>query len=64
MHNNFESDNTDVDIMSLRPEIEIWDRTTIWANFPELSYAEMMESENGLREWLEIFYKVRKLPYV
>ncbi|XP_045103370.1 gamma-butyrobetaine dioxygenase-like isoform X3 [Portunus trituberculatus] len=57
MHNNFESDNIDVDIMSLRPEIEPWDRTTIWANFPELSYTEMMESDNGLREWLEIFYK-------
>lgn len=61
MHNNFESDSIDVDIMSLRPEIELWDRTTIWSNFPEMSYVEMMESDNGLKQWLEIFYKVRKL---
>ncbi|KAG0713455.1 Gamma-butyrobetaine dioxygenase [Chionoecetes opilio] len=57
MHNNFESDNKDVDVMSLRPDIELWDRTTIWSDFPELSYVEMMESDHALRQWLEIFYK-------
>lgn len=49
----------DVDTMPLRSEIELWDRNTIWSNFPEVSYAEMMESDSGLRQWLDIFYKVR-----
>lgn len=58
MQNNFASDSVDMDIMPLRPEFELWDRTTIWSNFPEMSFNEMMESDNGLRQWLEMFYKV------
>lgn len=58
MHNIFESDLVDVDQVSQRPEMELWDRTTIWANFPEMSYKEMMESDNGLMQWLDLFYRV------
>ncbi|KAK4316303.1 hypothetical protein Pmani_012523 [Petrolisthes manimaculis] len=57
MHNSFESDMVDVDQVYQRPEMELWDRTTIWANFPEMSYKEMMESDNGLRQWLDLFYR-------
>lgn len=57
IHNSFGSDSMDVETMPLRSEIERWDRTTIWSNFPELSYTEMMESDSGLRQWLDIFYK-------
>ena len=60
MHNNFESDNIDMEMHVARPEYEIWDRTSIWANFPELSYNEFMETESGLSTWLDMFYKVSK----
>lgn len=58
MHNIFESDLVDVDQVSQRPEMELWDRTTIWASFPEMSYKEMMESDSGLKQWLDLFYRV------
>ncbi|KAG7170366.1 Gamma-butyrobetaine dioxygenase-like 3 [Homarus americanus] len=57
MHNNFASDNIDVELLTRRPEFELWDRTTIWSKFPEMSYNEMMESESGLKQWLDLFYK-------
>ncbi|XP_064114241.1 gamma-butyrobetaine dioxygenase-like isoform X1 [Macrobrachium nipponense] len=57
MHNNFESDTTDMELHTARPEYELWDRTTIWANFPELSYKEFIETESGLCTWLDMFYK-------
>lgn len=63
MHNNFESDLVDVDQVSQRPEMELWDRTTIWAKFPEMSYKEMMESDNGLMQWLDLFYRVTYIIY-
>ncbi|XP_050704041.1 gamma-butyrobetaine dioxygenase-like isoform X2 [Eriocheir sinensis] len=56
-HNSFGSDSMDVETVPLRSDIELWDRTTIWSNFPELSYTEMMESDSGLRRWLDMFYK-------
>lgn len=40
-----------------KPRITLWDRTTIWKNFPELSYTEFMESEGGLLLWLEMFHR-------
>lgn len=58
MHNIFESDLVDVDQVSQRPEMELWDRTTIWTNFPEMSYKEMMETDSGLMQWLDLFYRV------
>lgn len=58
MHNSSGGNSMDVETVPLRSDIELWDRTTIWSNFPELSYTEMMESDSGLRHWLDIFYKV------
>ncbi|KAK8748261.1 hypothetical protein OTU49_016393 [Cherax quadricarinatus] len=57
MHNNFASDSLDMELLTQRPEFELWDRTTIWSSFPEMSYNEIMESDNGLAQWLEMFYK-------
>lgn len=44
--------------LPMRPELKLWNRAEVWANFPELSYNEFMESEEGLRTWLEMFYQV------
>ncbi|XP_076058751.1 gamma-butyrobetaine dioxygenase-like isoform X2 [Oratosquilla oratoria] len=57
MHNTFETDSVDMEHPPLRPELELWDRTTVWANFPEMSYNEFKGSEAGLRTWLDMFYK-------
>ncbi|XP_042878598.1 gamma-butyrobetaine dioxygenase-like isoform X1 [Penaeus japonicus] len=57
MHNNFASDTVDMDLLPQRPEMELWDRTSIWASFPELSYNEFMETEGGLADWLDMFYR-------
>ncbi|KAK7072111.1 hypothetical protein SK128_005471 [Halocaridina rubra] len=57
MHNNFASDSIDMEMHPKRPEYELWDRTVIWGNFPELSYNEFMETETGLYTWLNMFYK-------
>ena len=40
-----------------RPPMVLWDRTTIWNNFPEISFQEFMESKNGLTLWLEMFHR-------
>jgi hypothetical protein len=42
---------------SQRPPLTLWDRTTIWKNLPEISYAEVMESDKGLALWLEMFHR-------
>lgn len=39
------------------PNIELWDRVAIWRNIPEISYREVMETNHGLRSWLEMIYK-------
>jgi hypothetical protein len=45
------------DIVHKRPPLILWDRTTIWKNLPEISYSEVMESDNGLSLWLEMFHR-------
>lgn len=45
------------DIVHKRPPLTLWDRTTIWKNLPEISYAEVMESDKGLSLWLEMFHR-------
>lgn len=57
MHNSFASDTVDMDLHPMRPEYELWDRTMIWSNFPEISYNEFMETDSGLYSWLDLFYK-------
>lgn len=57
MHNNFACDSMNIEMHPRRPEYELWDRTMIWANFPELSYNEFMESDRGLYTWLDMFYR-------
>lgn len=42
---------------SVRPPIELWDRTAIWNRFPEISYREVMDSNEGLKTWLEMVHK-------
>nr|CAD7460450.1 unnamed protein product [Timema tahoe] len=55
MHETFDSDSTENH--PDQPQIIMWDRTEIWKNFPEISYNEVMESDEGLKTWLEMFYK-------
>ncbi|CAG2053397.1 unnamed protein product [Timema podura] len=55
MHETFDSDSTENH--PDQPQIVMWDRTEIWKNFPEISYNEVMESDEGLKAWLEMFYK-------
>nr|CAD7258918.1 unnamed protein product [Timema shepardi] len=55
MHETFDSDSTENH--PDQPQIVLWDRTEIWKNFPEISYNEVMESDEGLKAWLEMFYK-------
>ncbi|RXG62471.1 Gamma-butyrobetaine dioxygenase, partial [Armadillidium vulgare] len=57
IHNNFGTDAIDMEHLPMRPELKLWNRAEVWANFPELSYNEFMESEEGLRTWLEMFYQ-------
>lgn len=45
------------DIVHKRPPLTLWDRTNIWKNLPEISYAEVMESDKGLSLWLEMFHR-------
>ena len=45
------------DIVHKRPPLTLWDRTLIWKNLPEISYAEVMESDRGLSLWLEMFHR-------
>lgn len=53
---NFSSAGDD-EHKTLRPPLTLWDRTTIWKNLPEISYSEVMESEQGLALWLEMFHR-------
>ncbi|MCL4116511.1 UNVERIFIED_CONTAM: hypothetical protein GTU68_031706, partial [Idotea baltica] len=57
IHNNFASDSVDMENTPMRPELKLWNRAEVWETFPELSFNEFMESEEGLRTWLEMFYK-------
>ncbi|GAB6022827.1 hypothetical protein CHUAL_006923 [Chamberlinius hualienensis] len=41
----------------LRPPIQLWDRTKIWKFLPEISYREVMDSDEGLKTWLEMIHK-------
>ena len=54
-HNNFKTPGEDH--IDKRPPLTLWDRTTIWNKMPEMSYAEFMESDNGLLLWLEMFHR-------
>lgn len=58
IHNNFGSDSMDMEHPPKRPSLRLWNRAEVWEKFPELSYNEFMESEEGLRLWLEMFYTV------
>lgn len=39
------------------PPMEFWDRVSIWKSFPEVSYREFMDSDDGLYRWLDCMYK-------
>ncbi|XP_037276727.2 gamma-butyrobetaine dioxygenase-like [Rhipicephalus microplus] len=39
------------------PPMEFWDRVSIWKNFPEVSYKEFMETDDGLYRWMDCMYK-------
>ncbi|KAA0191833.1 hypothetical protein HAZT_HAZT010520 [Hyalella azteca] len=68
MHNAFEMDNAEKEGLPVRSEPELWDRTDIWKNLPELSYNEFKNSEEGLFTWLDMFHKiigvVKRFAYV
>ncbi|XP_046394006.1 gamma-butyrobetaine dioxygenase-like [Ischnura elegans] len=55
MHETFESESHDTH--PNRPPIILWDRTSIWKQFPEISYNEVMDSDEGLKTWLEMVHK-------
>ena len=54
MHNTFEPGESDV----YRAPPELWDRTRIWGQLPEVAYSEFMETTEGLTKWLGLFNKV------
>ncbi|KAH7953218.1 hypothetical protein HPB49_006188 [Dermacentor silvarum] len=39
------------------PPMEFWDRVSIWKSFPEVSYKEFMETDDGLYRWLDCMHK-------
>lgn len=41
----------------VRPPLELWDRTAIWKRFPDVSYHELMQSDEGLFRWLDMLHK-------
>lgn len=48
---------TDVEYARRRPELQLWDRVQIWKKLPEISWQEFMDSDDGLRTWLELMHR-------
>ncbi|XP_077560196.1 gamma-butyrobetaine dioxygenase-like [Haemaphysalis longicornis] len=43
--------------LSAVPPQVLWDRVLIWKTFPEVSYKEFMDSDDGLYRWLDYMHK-------